>query len=231
MRLCTIPILIPPNSREFKANVSRVVDIRNIGITSLNEVSYRQNMKNKVCNVNIVTMLKLIVGLVVLILLTKSVFWFYSSTFYYAYFVDVNDIVLSPIYSTYPINKVEILCSALRTGVAGAFYALCIPVIFMFMEGVVYFLKIQKSWKKYFTIAVVLSVILLWNICLAYQTGNRMHEIDIIVGIVETNSTYGLAEMLSDVNVWVTIICGFTIFVIWSMILGMTIKAVRLILK
>lgn len=163
-----------------------------------------------------------------LILLTKGVFWFYSSTFYFAYFVDVNDIVLSPIYPTYPINKVEILCSALRTGVAGAFYALCIPIVFMFMGGVVHFLKIQKSWKKYFTIAVVLGLILLWNISLAYQTGNRMHEIDIMA---EINSTYGLAEMFSDVNAWVTIIYGFTMFFIWSTILSMTIKAVRLILK
>lgn len=166
-----------------------------------------------------------------LILLTKGVFWFYSSTFYFAYFVDVNDIVLSPIYPIYPINKVEILCSALRTGVAGAFYALCIPVVFMFMGGVVHFLKIQKSWKKYFTIAVVLGLILLWNICLAYQTCNRMHEIDIIVGMVEINSTYGLAEMFSDVNAWAVIIYGFTIFGIWSMILSMTIKVVRPKLK
>lgn len=112
-------------------------------------------MKNQVGNANIVTMLKLIVGLVMLILLTKSLFWFYSSTFYFAYFVDVNDIVLCPIY---PINKVEILCDALRTDVAGVFYALCIPVVFMLMGGVVHFLKIQKSWKKYFTIAVVLGL-------------------------------------------------------------------------
>lgn len=188
-------------------------------------------MKNKVCNVNILTMLKLIVGLVMLILLTKDVFWFYSSTSYFAYFVDVNDIVFSPIYHIYPINKVEMLCSALRTGVAGAFYALCIPVVFMFMGGAFHFLKIQKSWKKYFTIAVVLGLILLWNISLAYQTGNRMHEIDIIMGMAEINSTYGLAEMFSDVNAWAVIIYGFTIFVIWSMILSMTIKVVRPKLK
>ena len=113
----------------------------------------------------------------------------------------------------------------LEAGVADAPYILYVPAIIMILGYYIHFLWVQKSWHKYFKIIAVSGIIFLYNVYLAYRLGNRSHEMDIVVGTAELNSTYGLTAMISDVSVWTIIMCGFTSFVVWSIVLNMTICA------
>lgn len=176
---------------------------------------------------NIAALLKLIIGLVILFPLTYSLFWFYSSLFFSAFFINIDDIM-----SYYTITKssdIEIFRHALSEGVGTAFYALNVPIIIMVLGFCIHFFWIQKSWHKYFKIVIILNVIFLYNTCIAYQIGKRMHEMNVIIRLGELDSTYGLAEMVSDVNAWVIIICEFAIFVIWNIVLNMTINTYKCI--
>ena len=50
---------------------------------------------------------------------------------------------------------------------------------------------------------------------------------DVFIGMAKPDSTYELAEMLSDINAWGIITLGLAIFVIWSIVLNMTTNAYK----
>ena len=164
------------------------------------------------------TALKFTTGLVILIPLSYCLISFYSYTSVNALFLSVDD--MTRIYDGFKAMR-----DVLETGVADAPYILYVPAIIMILGYYIHFLWIRKSWHKYFKIIAVLGIIFLYNAYLAYRLGYRSHEMDIVVGTAELNSTYGLTEMISDVNVWTIIICGFTGFVVWSVVLNRTICA------
>ena len=149
---------------------------------------------SKVCKSAV---LKLIIGLVILIPLTCELLGFYSFTFYsaFSFHYDMGDICLSPIYEPIKIAYSR----AWETGVTEVFYSLIIPTLIMLLGFSVHFYKIQKTWRKYLKIVVVLCFIFIYNFILAYKIGCRVREMDVIIGTAELNSTYGLVETISDV--------------------------------
>lgn len=188
-------------------------------ISTLN--AEKQALRNKAFVVNKNAKLKLIIGLVILVPLTFYLFLFYSSTFYSAFFKDfgASANVLNSMFDA------EALSKALETSVTELCFVLCAPVIFMGLGFCLHFFTIQKSWTKYFKIAAILCITFVFDAILAYMIGKHLHEMEVIIGTAELNSTYGLSEAVSDINTWAVIFCGFIVYIIWGIVFDMTISA------
>lgn len=193
-----------------------------IGVIAIVINSLKGIIKSKAYEAHKVAMLKLTIGLVMLVLLAYYLFSFYCYTFYSAFFQSYH--INNLIFNHPGISPIEVFSKALETG-----YVPYILVLIMILGFNIHFYKIQKSWHKYFRIVVVLGLVFLYNSYLAYQIGSRLHEVHIEFGMVESDSTYGLADMFSDINVWAIVICGLVMFLVWSIVLDLTISTYKYI--
>ena len=181
----------------------------------------KRELRNKAYEVNKAAKLKLIIGLVILVPLTFYLFLFYSSTFYSAFFKDfgASANVLNSMFDA------EALSKALDTSVTELAFVLCAPIIFMGLGFSLHFFTIQKSWTKYFKMAAILCITFVFDAILAYMIGKHLHEMAVIIGTANLNSTYGFSEAVADINTWAVIFCGFIVYIIWGIVFDMTMSA------
>lgn len=172
-----------------------------------------KGLNNKFSGTNKITLLKFIVGVIILIPTTYYLLWFYIFTFYKAFFLGYD--WLSSLFSP---SIGDMLKMALETSLTELFCILCVPFSIMFLGIYIHFFTKQKSWKRYLKIITILCIVFLYDSICAYMIGKHMYEMDIIIGIADINTNYGFAEAFSNINVWVTIFVGFIAFVIWSII-------------
>lgn len=181
----------------------------------------KKDLKNKAYEVNKAAKLKLIIGLIILVPLTFYLFLFYSSTFYSAFFKDFSTSanVLNSMFDA------EALSKALENSVTELAFVLCAPIIFMGLGFSLHFFTIQKSFTKYFKMAAILCITFIFDAILAYMIGKHLHDMAVIIGTADLNSTYGLSDAIHDINTWAVIFCGFIVYIIWGIVFDMTISA------
>ena len=173
--------------------------------------------------INKTVLLRLIIGLIMLIPTTYYLLCFYISTFHYAFFFSYDWNIVFPI----RYDEMLVLSRILETGGIETICILCIPFFIMFLGGCVNIFAFQKSWIKYLKITVILCIVLSYDSICAYMIGKHICEMEIIVGLIDINYSYGFAEAFSNINIWVVIFIGFMIFVIWSVIFGIVINAYK----
>lgn len=165
--------------------------------------------------------LKRNIGLFILVPLTIYLFIFYSSTFYSAFFASTDQLTgLGGM-----IFNPNALQAAANTGLFELAFVLLAPIIFLALGFVLHFFAVQKEKIKYFKMAVILLVNLMFDCILAYKIGEQMHTIGIIVGNYPVGQEYTISMSVHDINTWAVIFCGFIAYVIWGIVFDMIMTA------
>lgn len=165
---------------------------------------------------------KLIIGLVLIIPLTIYLFLFYSSTFYSAFFRDVNTMstVANAMFDPNAIGN-----SFSIGGLYQLFFVLTAPVIFMVLGFVLHFFSTQEHWSKYLKMMVILLVTFSFDCILAFKIGEQLHSFGILIGTYPIGETYTIKMALDDLNTWAVIFCGFIVYIIWGLAFSIIMQA------
>lgn len=165
--------------------------------------------------------MRMIIGLVILIPLTIYLFMFYSSTFYSAFFRNPQTIV--NIMNT--MFDPQALTNAYNSGLFELMFVLSAPIIFLGLGYVLHIFSIAEEKSKYFKMAAILLVTLMFDCILAYKIGEQMHTLGIIIGQFPVGEVYTISMALHDINTWAVIFCGFIVYVIWGFVFDMIMSA------
>lgn len=165
--------------------------------------------------------LKLIIGMVIIIPLTFYLFLFYSSTFYSAFFRDPSSMtdVMNSMFDSHA------LANAYADGMAELGFVLSAPIIFLGLGFSLHFFSVQKGFAKYFKMAAILLVTVMFDCILAYKIGEQIHTVGILIGQYPIGEEYTVSMAIHDINTWVVIFCGFIVYVIWGIVFDMCMSA------
>lgn len=216
---------IEQKNAEIKS-VNEQIGIANSDIDRMNQKieelkAEKQEIKTLKEQVNKEQRLKLIVGLCILIPLTVYLFFFYSSTFYSAFFRN-PDSMTTVMNSMFDPNA---LANALASGITELGFVLCAPIIFLGLGFSLHFFSVQKERTKYLKMAAILIVTFLFDCILAYKIGEQLHTFGIIIGQYPIGEQYTVSMAFHDVNTWAVVFCGFVVYVIWGIVFDMSMTA------
>ncbi|MBR4325036.1 MAG: hypothetical protein IKP73_05880 [Bacteroidales bacterium] len=165
--------------------------------------------------------LRLIIGLVIIVPLTIYLFMFYSSTFYSAFFRDPATLtnVMNTMFDAKALNH------AYAEGLFELMFVLSAPIIFLGLGYVLHIFSMEKDKTKYFKMAAILLVTLMFDCILAYKIGEQMHSLGVIIGTYPIGEPYTISMAIHDINTWAVIFCGFIVYVIWGFVFDMIMEA------
>ena len=166
--------------------------------------------------------LHLIIGLFIIIPLTVYLFLFYSSTFYSAFFADVENMgasVLNSMFDPHALNN------AYKQSWTELLFVLSAPIIFLGLGFGLYSFSMQKGKGKYLKIVAILLVTVTFDGILAYKIGKNLHELGMIFGQITLGERYTFKLAFTDVNTWAVIFCGFIVYIIWGVVFDMCMTA------
>lgn len=181
----------------------------------------KEEIKNSKEQVNKEQRLKLIIGLCIIIPLTFYLFLFYSSTFYSAFFRDVN--TMSGLANA--MFDPQALTNAINNSFIEFCFVLSAPIIFLGLGFCLHFFSIQKNNNKYLKMAVLVLITFSFDCILAFLIGKQLHEFGKIIGTIPLDENYTAALALQDINTWAVIFCGFIVYIIWGIIFDMIMTA------
>ncbi|MBD5345061.1 MAG: hypothetical protein HDR90_08805 [Bacteroides sp.] len=170
--------------------------------------------------VNKMTKVKMVAGIIILSILTIYLFIFYSSTFFSAFFrtfdgdVNVGEAMFyaNSIYDSY------------NQGIGQLLFIICAPIIFMGLGYTLHYFNVQETWTKYLKILLIISVTFAFDCILAYLIAEKIYNYWVLTQMGEF-PPFGLDLAIRDINVWAVIFCGFIVYVIWGIVFDMTITA------
>ena len=160
------------------------------------------------------------IGLVILIPLTIYLFFFYSSTFYSAFFTDPGDVTTA---SSAMFNP-EAFKLAWNHSFWTLFLILVFPIIFLGLGFGLHNYSKTKGAGKFLKMAAIVTVTFLFDCILAYKIGDSLHEWQFLNGIIDEKA-YPVSEAVKDVNTWAVIFCGFIAYIIWGVVFDQTMDA------
>lgn len=163
--------------------------------------------------------LKRTLGVIILVPLTLYLFVFYSSTFYSAFFTDMNEAVGLGLAKA--MFNSQAIPQALQDGVMELLFILCAPVIFLGLGFALHFFAVQKGWGKYVKMGAVLLVTFTFDCILAYNIGKLFYDIE-AMNSLESMPPYSISLAIADVKIWTVIFCGFIVYLIWGVVFDMT---------
>lgn len=176
--------------------------------------------KNKIGEINKTARVKLIVGLIILIMLTVYLVIFYSSTFYSAFFRDVN----AEVTIGQAIFDAHAIPNALKDGFGEFIFIISAPIIFMGLGYGLHFFMEQKSKTRFLKAGSVLLITLIFDCILAYLIAKKLYDVEVMMKLGEyPDFSAGMA--IRDINVWAVIFCGFIVYIIWGIVFDMVMTA------
>ena len=166
--------------------------------------------------------IKFWLGAIILLILTIYLFIFYSSTFYSAFFKDfiasgttgVGTAMFDP----------SSLGNALKNGIGELVFICTAPVIFMALGFALHYFNIQKGYGKYLKAGSCIFVTFIFDCILAYLIGKNIYSVEALNTLQEMPE-YNMSMAINDPNIWAVIFCGFITYMIWGVVLDMTISA------
>lgn len=182
----------------------------------------RQEINESKEKINKDQRLHLIIGLFIIIPLTIYLFLFYSSTFYSAFFADVENMgasVLNSMFDPHALNN------AYKQSWTELLFVLSAPIIFLGLGFGLHSFSMQKGNDKYLKIVAILLVTVAFDSILAYKIGKNLHELGIIFGQIPLGERYTFKLAFTDVNTWAVIFCGFIVYIIWGIVFDMCMTA------
>ncbi|MDE6582641.1 MAG: hypothetical protein K2K47_08970 [Duncaniella sp.] len=179
-----------------------------------------ESAKAKNGEINKMTRVKMIAGIVILSILTVYLFIFYSSTFYSAFFrtfdgsVNVGEAMFyaNSIYDSF------------QQGIGQLLFIICAPIIFMGLGYTLHYFSVQESWTKYLKITSVIAITFAFDCILAYLIAEKIYNYWVLTQMGDF-PPFSLDIAIRDINVWAVIFCGFIVYVIWGIVFDMTITA------
>jgi hypothetical protein len=156
--------------------------------------------------------------LIITILLSVYIFFFYNSAGYSAIFkeftVDETKIVQA-------IFDSRALTLMFGEGIGGLIFLLFFPFLFIAAGIVIHLLPSKKHWIfKALTFGII-SISFLWDVILAYNITKKIDDIRIndLVGEERANAVrMTLKTAMQDVNFWTIIFAGFVAYMILSIV-------------
>lgn len=179
------------------------------------ELKSNDRMVNKEASI------KLYLGTAILLLLSVYLFIFYSSTFYSAFFKDFvngNTGIGAAMFDS------SALVSALRDGVGELIFICTAPVIFMALGYSLHYFNAQKGWGKVVKSGVCILITFFFDCILAYLIGKKLYDVE-VMSILTAMPPYSISAAIADGNIWAVIFCGFITYMIWGIVLDMTLSA------
>lgn len=170
-------------------------------------------------NANREAKVKFYFGVTIITLLTVYLAVFYSSTFYSAFFgAETVENLSDAMFNTHAIP------SAISLGFGPAVFVLTAPVIFMALGYALHYFSMQKGVGKYFKVAACIFVTFIFDCLLAYSIAAKCYQSEAMNSLAEM-PPYSMSMATSDINVWIVIFCGFITYMIWGIVLDMTLSA------
>lgn len=172
--------------------------------------------------INRMARIKLIIGSLILLLLTIYLFIFYSSTFYSAFLYqpDPN----SELSLGSAMLNSRAYSEAFQLGVGSFVFIITAPIIFLGLGYSLHFFMVQKGGVKWFKIAALLLITLMFDCILAYKIGEIMYNIW-AARQWEIVPTFDMSMAIHDINSWAVIFCGFIVYLIWGIVFDMIMTA------
>lgn len=163
--------------------------------------------------------LKRTLGIIILVPLTLYLFVFYSSTFYSAFFTDMDE--AAGLGLAKAMFNSQAIPQALQDGLMELLFILCAPVIFLGLGFALHFFAVQKGWGKYVKMGAVLLVTFTFDCILAYNIGKLFYDIE-AMNQLQAMPPYSISLAVADIKIWTVIFCGFIVYMIWGIVFDMT---------
>lgn len=154
----------------------------------------------------------------ILLLLSAFLFFFYSSTFYSAFFRDFLNTGTNT--ASQAMFDPEAFALSWQAGVMQFLFICLAPFIFMALGLVLHFFFEGKGLAGYFKSAAVITVTLTFDILLAYKIEYNLAYAEWMRTNVnpEILFQHTFLESLTDKDFWVVIFCGFVVYIIWGLL-------------
>lgn len=180
------------------------------------------NAKGRIGQANKMARIKMILGMVILAVLTVYLFMFYSSTFYSAFFKDLD--VTSDNLLSQAMFDSKALPMAMKKGFGALMFVTCAPIIFMGLGYMLHFYSVEKGKAKYLKIGATVAITFIFDCILAVQIAKKIYEAYIMT-MPGDFEPFGMKMAVTDLNVWAVIFCGFIAYMIWGFVFDLTISA------
>lgn len=155
-----------------------------------------------------------LVGVVLLIFLSLYLWVFYSSAGYSSFFREIvfnEGSVLNSVF--YP----KALTEAYQQGFTAILFTVLIPFVFLSLGFLIHkFVEFKQKWA-YSIIAILTLVTFLFDFILAYEISKKLYDAAAANSFIE-KPEYGLANAITDVNVYMIIFAGFVVYIVWGML-------------
>lgn len=162
-----------------------------------------------------------VIGAIILTFLTVYLFVFYSSASYSGFFKEFS---LNSIGVANSIFDPQALSKAWKDGFTELILLITIPFVFLGLGYLIHKLQEEKSWKKYFKIAMLIFVTFIFDAILAYEITEKIYSIKAENSFDEVPA-YSVALAFQSVNFWLIIFAGFIVYIIWGLVFDFVMEA------
>jgi hypothetical protein len=161
------------------------------------------------------------IGSIILTFLTIYLFIFYSSASYSGFFKEFS---LNEIGVANSIFDARALSKALHDGVTELVLILTIPFVFLGLGYLIHKFQEQKTYKKFFKIAMLVVVTFIFDGILAYEITEKIYNIK-KENSFQNIPDYTMSSALHSINFWLIIFAGFVVYLIWGFVFDFVIES------